>query len=63
MTRIFRKNGYILREKSYWENFFELEIFISKYVSDHSESILIKILIFFKFWFLAILGYFGQKML
>ena len=33
---IFRTNGYV---KSYWENFFEIEIFVLKYVLDHSETI------------------------
>ena len=33
---IFRKNGYV---KSQWEKIFEIEIFVSKYVLDHSESI------------------------
>ena len=33
---IFRKNGYV---KSQWEKIFEFEIFVLKYVLDHSESI------------------------
>ena len=38
---IFRKNGYVPREKSTWE-FFEFQILISKYILDHTESILTK---------------------
>ena len=33
---IFLKNGYV---KSQWEKIFEFEIFVLRYVLDHSESI------------------------